>query len=1110
MITVASASPGRAEARHAMTRIFDNIDLDLGPHLASTLAQYERLDAAVGYFNLRGWALFVPMIDSKEPSERPVARVLVGMTTAEPGNQVLDSLQTVIDGVTTDEDIDRDVARRRRERALLKFREQLSRGVPNDQDLETLRNLRKHLEDGRVAVKLFTRRPLHGKAYIAHRADINNPITAFVGSSNLTLSGLRHNYELNVDVLDSDGTEKLDRWFNDRWSDAFSLDITADLLTLIDQSWVNETPQSPYDVYLKVCYHLSRDVREGLVEFSIPSELQRQLLDYQTSAVKTLARRIQNRGGTMLGDVVGLGKTITAIAVAATLREDYGYEPLIVCPKNLVKMWQSYLDAYELPGRVVPYSLAARDLPGMRRYRFVIVDESHTMRNANRQDYQALHEYVRRNDSRVLLLTATPYNIRFGDVANQIGLYVDDDDDLGLQPLAALAKDDLLMDKVDGKITSLAAFRRSDEADDWKRLMSDHLVRRTRGFVKSNYTKVDEDGREYLTFADGTKFFFPTRKPRPIEHEFSADDPALLMASDATLDTISTLLLPRYGLSDYLSPDAKPTGDEQGLIEKIQRASGHLSGFVRTGLYKRLSSCGHSYIMSLQRHIARNEMWLYAIDTGLPLPVGTILDSMFDSPDGDTTTTEVDEDYDSADLGYAADAETDYATLKKKSPKAITWIRPSLFTQHLRDHLQQDTDILRDLLAGYGDWSPKKDSKIEALAELITGKHAKDKVLIFTEYADTARYVGEALQKRGIKRVGIVTGESNDPTNMARRFSPVSNEILGQAELESGQEIRVLVTTDVLSEGQNLQDAHIVVNYDLPWAIIRLIQRAGRVDRVGQKADTVYLYSFFHGDVENVLKLRERIRFRLETNAKVFGSDERFFGTKDETATIEGLYNGDLRDDEFDVDSDNDASSIAYEVWMNAAAEDPDRAERVKIMPDLVDATRPARDGESPGVGVYVRTDRGVDGFGHADKTGDLSLMTGQEALRYFNCEPDTPGLARQPQHFPLVLELVKGPLRRPDLVEGRLRGVRARVWKRLNGHMATLDADVAEALDFLYRRPLTAEAEDRLKRGLALRDDDQLSQLLVVLHADTRLVIPDGPGNDPIRIVCTMGAASA
>lgn len=168
----------------------------------------------------------------------------------------------------------------------------------------------------------------------------------------------------------------------------------------------------------------------------------KELLDYQASAVKTLTRRIATRGGAMLGDVVGLGKSITATAVAMLLKEEYGWDTLIICPKNLVNMWQQeYSDTYELNARVVPYSMVTRVLPDLRRYRFVIVDESHTMRSENRQDYVQLKDYIQRNDAKVLLLTATPFNIRFKDVANQLGLFLDDDSDLGLQPTAAMSLD---------------------------------------------------------------------------------------------------------------------------------------------------------------------------------------------------------------------------------------------------------------------------------------------------------------------------------------------------------------------------------------------------------------------------------------------------------------------------------------------------------------------------------------------------------------------------------------------------------------------------------------------------------------------------------------------
>jgi hypothetical protein len=259
------------------------------------------------------------------------------------------------------------------------------------------------------------------------------------------------------------------------------------------------------------------------------------------------------RSGTMLGDVVGLGKTLTAIAVALMLRDEHGYMPLVVCPKNLVQMWEDHFEAYEVHGRVVSYSMAHAILPELRRYALVIIDESHTLRNDARRDYIAIRDYITANDSKVLLLTATPYNIRFRDVANQLALYIGDDDDLGISPTNALASDPRLADRVDGKTSTLAAFRRSEDPDDWKRLMSEHLVRRTRTFIKNNYARLDGDGRPFLEFADGRRFRFPQRIPRPIEHSFGHSDPAAIMSSDATLDVLSALRLPRYNLSRYRS-----------------------------------------------------------------------------------------------------------------------------------------------------------------------------------------------------------------------------------------------------------------------------------------------------------------------------------------------------------------------------------------------------------------------------------------------------------------------------------------------------------------------------------------------------------------------------
>ncbi len=520
-------------------------------------------------------------------------------------------------------------------------------------------------------------------------------------------------------------------------------------------------------MFLKVCYDLSRDVREGLAEYSVPSVISEQLLDYQATAVQTLARRIMTRSGTMLGDVVGLGKkTLTAIAVALMLRDEHGFMPLVVCPKNLVSMWEEHFEAYELHGRVVPYSMAHAVLPTLRRYQLVIIDESHTLRNDARRDYKAIQDYIHANDSKALLLTATPYNIRFQDVANQLGLYIDDDDDLGIAPVNAIATDPRLVDKVDGKTTTMAAFRRSEDPDDWKRLMSEHLVRRTRTFIKNNFAQTDADG-QYLEFADGSRFRFPQRIPKPVDHSFGeSDPPAAVMAGDATLDAITALRLPpRYELGNYLSPTAARPRPNRSSSTIWPAAGGHVAGFVRTTFfYKRLSSCGHSFTLSLKRHVARNELFLYAIDNGLAIPAGTITENQFG--EDDDPNNENDED-------TAASAEARYATLQETKPAGLTWISSHLFTPPaLREALAEDTAAIRALLTLYGDWQPETDSKLQALINLLQIDHPAEKVLVFTEYKDTAEYIGAALRAAGTEKVGVATGDSENPTRLAQRFSP--------------------------------------------------------------------------------------------------------------------------------------------------------------------------------------------------------------------------------------------------------------------------------------------------------------------------------------------------
>jgi superfamily II DNA or RNA helicase len=1087
-----------------VTRILDNIKgNELGKHLVATFEDgFERMDVAVGYFNLRGWGTFAPLVDNRPAGDDPVARVLIGMATGTAHREALDGLQACVDGRRVF-DADGSTAMARCGELVEHLRTQLMRGLPTPDDRQTLQALRAQIKSGKVQVKVFTARPLHGKAYIFHKpASVNSPIVGFVGSSNLTYPGLTSNYELNVDVLDNQGAADLARWFEDRWNDRFSLDVTDDILDLIDESWAAPSPRRPYDVFLKLCYDLSRDVRDGLAEYSVPQQIAGTLLDYQTTAVRTLARRIMNRRGAMLGDVVGLGKTLTAIAVALMLRDEHGYQPLVLCPKNLQRMWEDHLEEYDLHGRVVPYSMAGKVLPELRRYPFVIADESHTLRNDRRQDYQAIRDYIQRNESKVLLLTATPFNIRFADVANQLALYVDDDDDLGIAPLNALREDPNIADSVDSKTTTLAAFRKSEDADDWKRLMSEHLVRRTRSFIESSYSKTDlATGERYLEFTDGSRFTFPSRSPRPVDHSFGPDDPATKMASDATLDAILSLKLPRYQLGQYVLRTVKPTDAELEFFDRVTRGRGHVAGFVRTTLYKRLSSCGFSFELSLRRHLARNDLWLHALSDGLPVPTGDISALSLDD-DADGTLD--------GDAAGEADPGAAYEALRQSDPSGVEWVRAELFSGRLAADIAHDSAAIRELLDWYGPWTAGADSKLNELVRLLKVDHPQEKVLIFTEYQDTAVYLGKQLEVAGIAKVGVATGDSENPTLLAARFAPCSNGAAGERAVANQGELRVLVATDVLSEGQNLQDAHVVVNFDLPWAIIRLIQRAGRVDRIGQRSAEVVIYSFFHESVDNVISLRQRIGNRLAANAQAFGSDEQFFGSADETQIIEDLYNGKL--DEIATDEDVDASSLAYQYWSQAVEREPELAKRTPAMPDMVDATRAKRLGEqADGVGCYVRSANGVDGFAFCGPGLAPRHLTGHEALALFRADPHEPGQPLREDHDSLVETMVRGDLTKAATASGRLRGVRKRVWTRLGEPLqpANTDDEGHLALEALYQHPLTGLAETRLRRAIRNGVSDiDLFALLGSLHSDGKLVIPTKAGEDPVRIITTMGVA--
>ncbi|TMC15280.1 MAG: NgoFVII family restriction endonuclease, partial [Chloroflexi bacterium] len=795
-----------------MPRIFDNIEHKLLDALQETLKVAERADFCVGYFNLRGWRHIDHLMELWSGGEQACCRLMIGMQERPE-----DELRKVF-SLRSDQGIDQATVVRLKKRVAQDFRAQLLVGAPSNEDEQGLRRLSAQLRAGRLVVKLYLRHRLHAKLYLLYNP--HHPYAkavGYLGSSNLTLSGLAYQGELNVDVVDDDACRKLEQWFNDRWHDRWCLDISQELADIIDESWAREEMLSPYHIYLKIAYHLSEEARTGLSDFRIPRVFQERLFDYQAAAVKIAAHHLNKRGGVIIGDVVGLGKTLMATTLARIMQDDYDLETLIICPKNLVSMWDTYLQEYGIVGRVCSLSNVLGELPNLRRYRLVVIDESHNLRNREGKRYRIIKEYIEKNESRCVLLTATPYNKTFLDISAQLRLFLSDDasKDLGIRPekLLSVEGEAKFNAQYQCPVRSLTAFEKSHYSDDWRELMRHYLVRRTRSFIQANYALHDQQsGRSYLEFHDGTRSYFPLRVPRTVKFSIgveSQDDPYALLYSDEAVKTISDLCLPRYGMASYIAAKAKATETEKLLLRGLSRGGKRLMGFCRTNLFKRLESGGSAFLQSITRHIVRNYVFLHAIEHGLELPIGTqsaeLLDTQSnDEDDGivlpgtldeDDASTEgmtiVDETHTVAEQtsvyseGFfkkqAAEVYQQYSTQFRKRFK---WIKPTLFNASLRKDLRQDTQKLLNLLKQVQVWQAQHDQKLRALIDLITQRHPDEKVLIFTQFADTVRYLAEQLKAHGIPASEGVTGTSENPTVYAWRFSPLSNNRRNQITSE--------------------------------------------------------------------------------------------------------------------------------------------------------------------------------------------------------------------------------------------------------------------------------------------------------------------------------------
>lgn len=820
-----------------------------------------------------------------------------------------------------------------------------------------------------VQVRLGRSRFNHAKCYILGQEG------AIIGSSNFTGAGLSGNDELNAGIFVTSTWGKVREWYERMWGGA--RDAKADMLCVLEQSKFG-VPASPYDIYLKMLFE---KYRRALTAMGDTNSHASELPKFQQDAVSVILQTISEHGGAMLADSTGLGKTHIGLEVMRRKMAEKRRILLIAPAQVMDTVWDDRLDDVQIRAKTISIeNLGRRDFDIFKyaRYDFVVIDESQNFRSratGRRQNLMRLLSLGRKKQ--VLLMSATPVNNSLMDLYYQVSIITGERDD----HFADMGIPDLYY------YMRRAANHRMDEGlEKIQLLLEAIMVRRTRTFIREVYPDETLDGRPVT---------FPKRTYRPIKYGMTETFGNIYQD---LLDTISTLNMTPYGIEMY----NKTLTDE---ARRRHRVLAHLQIIL---LLKRFESSISAVTASLDNKIRLFEHF------GRLLAGGRII-----SP----------RDLNRVMLKWNAKeidgSEPDDAEFLKEVMGLQVRDAGDYDTDMMARHVKSDLVHLKRYLKSLGK-AREDDKKAAAVADTIlndgalnTGGH---KVLVFTEYTATAIYVQKYLRERfPDKTVGLITGsmKKTDRPKTIRAFSPVSNDV--GDEPPPDMEIDILVSTEVMSEGQNLQDCSYVINYDLPWNPMRLVQRIGRIDRLTSPHDTVHSRECFPDEkLDELLALMGKLYEKIVDINETVGLDADLLGQEASPKNFQGTVAGRLRVLAGDGDSDEVTEALERESDLMPVVSPFNeisrhiRKEGIMKMEEFPMGRRAGKAGESDrAVLAYVR--RGQRRTFHSVvfdiSDGTAEVVDDMEAIRLAKCgekeEPYLPMDAREKgESFRMLLEM--------------------------------------------------------------------------------------------------------
>ena len=701
-----------------------------------------------------------------------------------------------------------------------------------------------------VEVRRYRGAFLHGKAYLF--GNLAGPRAALVTSANLTTAGMADNLELGLVEYHPPTVARALRWFDRLWQSPDAEDFEEGLAQLLGADPVLDALEDPRTIYLRVLLeYFGVEFEE---EPARPTAVH--LADFQWDGFRRALRILERCRGVIYADGVGTGKTEIGLAFLEQYAAKEGRHALVVAPAQLVATWERRIHQANLPGRVLSFHRLAEDRQlnpeGKGRhlevdkdtYRLVVVDEAHAFRNPDSGWHRALSRLLGGAEKHAVFLTATPINNGLMDLFHLVMAFARHDGafaEHGLRSLRELFESAGAMSRDGANLDPERLFPLAD-------LVS---VRRDRAFIEKYYPNA--------AFPDGTPLRFPEPELATERYEVDAVWPGLV--TEIT-DAVQGLTLARYRPDAYRK-DARPkNADRQGAHPKDSGRAGAgadasgdsgLTGLLRSAILKRFESCHESCRLTVERMEKAHAAFLDAWEAGFV-------------PDSEALSAAAREELDETGAAAWLLEETEEET---RRPTAA-------FDPKLRAEVAADLKRLRTIRLRLDALRAEDDPKLETLVRLI-GESPSQKIVVFSAFADTVRYLRARLPETvGGRRRTEVIGDETDPGQRLReleRFAPKS--VFGpEHEVPEADEVDLLLSNDVLSEGQNLQQAAAVISYDFPWNPQRVVQRYGRVIRLKSEHPRVFLTTMLPapGDLEPILKLEARIRFKLAA-AKLYGME---------------------------------------------------------------------------------------------------------------------------------------------------------------------------------------------------------------------------------------------